>query len=354
MHKRVGLHLIFWFVYLFQDTLLHFTWMGPYLPKVSQNDQVLMAIQTAVIALIPKLILVYYLLYVGGHKIVNEKAGRIWTIIEIILVICLCLALFRILFYYYITPHIYNVKVSHQPLFNLRSTLISFLELGFVAGLAIALKSLRTQLQGKEREKNLLKEKLETELKFLRNQMNPHFLMNTLNNIYALARKKSDDTEEVVMKFSELLRFILYESSGQFILLTDEVKVIEDYIDLETIRYNNRLSVSFTKETDHHSYQITPLILLSFVENAFKHGISESRFESFVHIEMKVKNGRLEFSIKNTNENGGSASPVNNIGLNNVRRQLELTYREYDLTVANKDNIFQVNLQINLNNHVEI
>ena len=354
MRSRTGRHLAFWLIYLLQDTLLHFTWMAPYLPKVAQDDQVMMAIKTALITLVPKLILVYYLLYVGQKKIVSEKANKVLAILEITLVICFCLALFRILFYYYITPVIYQVKVSSQPLFSLRSTLISFLELGFVAGLAIALKSLRTQVKGKEREKNLVKEKLETELKFLRNQMNPHFLMNTLNNIYALARKKSDDTEEVVMKFSELLRFILYESSGQYILLSDEIKVIEDYIDLETIRYDNRLSVSFTKEIDSASYQITPLILLNFVENAFKHGISESRFESFVHIDMNVNKGHLDFSIRNTNENGGSTVRVNNIGLGNVRRQLELTYSEYDLNVENKDNIFKVNLLINLNKHVEI
>jgi len=276
MRRTLARHAGFWFVYLFQDTLLHFTWMGPYLAETPQQVQIAMAIKTAVITAAPKLILVYYLLYVGGKKIVNENANKLITILEIILVICFCLAFYRILFYYYINPEIYHIKVKPQSLFTLRSTLISFLELGFVTGIAIALKALRTQLKGKEREKNLMKEKLETELKFLRNQMNPHFLMNTLNNIYALARKKSDDTEEVVMKFSELLRFILYESSGQYILLTDEIKVIEDYIDLETIRYNSRLSVSFTKEMDDTAYQITPLILLSFVENAFNTGSAKA------------------------------------------------------------------------------
>jgi LytS/YehU family sensor histidine kinase len=354
MRRTIARHVGFWFVYLFQDTLLHFTWMGPYLPDTPQEVQIIMAIKTALITAAPKLILVYYLLYVGWKSLLSENTNKLITILKIVLVICFCLAIFRMLFYYYINPEIYQVKTKPQSLFTLRSTLISFLELGFVTGMAIALKALRTQLKGKEREKNLVKEKLETELKFLRNQMNPHFLMNTLNNIYALARKKSDDTEEVVMKFSELLRFILYESSGQYILLTDEIKVIEDYIDLETIRYNSRLSVSFTKQIDDTSCQITPLILLSFVENAFKHGISESRFESFVHIEMKVNKGYLDFFIENTNENGGFAAPVNNIGLNNVRRQLELTYSEYDLTVENKNNIFRVNLLINLNKHVEI
>ena len=347
-------HVLFWAIYLFQDTLLHFTWMEPYLPGIRQSDQVLMAIKTAFITVIPKLILVYYLLYIGLWKMVSENSNKAVSIVEILLVIFACIAFFRMLFYYYVTPYVYHMQDKPQPLFNLRSTLISFLELGFVAGLAIALKSLRIQLKSKEREKILVKETLETELKFLRNQMNPHFLMNTLNNIYALARKKSDDTEEVVLKFSELLRFILYESSGQYILLADELRVIEDYIDLETIRYNSRLSVSFTKQIDDNAYEITPLILLSFVENAFKHGISESRFESFVHIEVSVVEGILEFSIKNTNENDVSTVPVSNIGLKNVRRQLELTYSDYDLDVANNNNIFNVNLRINLKKHVQI
>ena len=211
MKSGISRHLGFWVVYLFQDTLLHFTWMGPSLPNISQQTQVLMAIETAFITVLPKLVLVYYLLYIGGKKMISETSNKVLAIAELVVVICFSLASFRILFYYYINPVVYGIQVSSQPLFSLRSTLISFLELGFVAGAAIALKSMRTQLKSKEREKNLVKEKLETELKFLRNQMNPHFLMNTLNNIYALARKKSDDTEEVVMKFSELLRFILYE-----------------------------------------------------------------------------------------------------------------------------------------------
>lgn len=122
--------------------------------------------------------------------------------------------------------------------------------------------------------------------------------MNTLNNIYALARKKSEDTAEVVMKLSELLRFILYESNGRLIALTDEIKVLEDYLELEMIRYNDRLSVSFTKEMDTGSYQITPLLLLPLVENAFKHGISETRFESFIHIDVKAKEGILFLTLK--------------------------------------------------------
>lgn len=143
---------------------------------------------------------------------------------------------------------------------------------------------------------------MNTELQMLRNQINPHFLFNTLNNIYALTRKKSDKAPEVVMKLSELLSFMLYKSRVDTITLQEEIRVLEDYIELERIRYNERLTVSFTKQIDDPSQRIIPLLFLPLVENAFKHGVSESRFDSFVHIDLKLKDGFLNFSIENSVE----------------------------------------------------
>ena len=116
------------------------------------------------------------------------------------------------------------------------------MDIGFASGTAIIIKQVRLQLHEKEKEKNLIRQKLETELKFLRNQTHPHFLFNTLNNIYALARKKSDETPEVVMKLSKLLRFMLYESSKASIKIGDEIKILDDYIELERIRHDGRLT----------------------------------------------------------------------------------------------------------------
>jgi two-component system, LytTR family, sensor kinase len=209
-------------------------------------------------------------------------------------------------------------------------------------------------LKSKENEKNLVKEKLETELKFLRNQTNPHFLFNTLNNIYALSLKKSDDTPEVVLKLSKLLNFMLYESRKASISIGDELKILDDYIELERIRYNGRLEISFIREIDNESEQMAPLLLLSFVENAFKHGASESRFESYIHIDMKLQAGILNFSIENNKENCEKQQSTGNIGLANVRRQLELMYTDYDLKVDDETNRFNVGLMINLNSHAKV
>jgi LytS/YehU family sensor histidine kinase len=199
-----------------------------------------------------------------------------------------------------------------------------------------------------------LKEKLETELKFLKNQTNPHFLFNTLNNIYALARKKSDSTPDVVMKLSKMLRFMLYESGKPFITIGEETMLIEDYLDLEKIRYNERLDISFKKEIDNMHEEVSPLLLLPFVENAFKHGVSETRFNSFVNIELLLEKGVLHFDVKNSKENAGIASGDSKIGLCNVRRQLELMYRQFDLQVYDTEDSFSVSLIIQLNSHEKI
>jgi two-component system LytT family sensor kinase len=347
-------HFIFWVVYLLQDALLHFSWMGPTLAVFPDNEQFWMAVQAALVVAIPKVLLTYYFLYIGIQKVLSDKRKPILLAIEITVLVAASIVLFRVLYSFYVLPTIYRGLVAPSPLLSARSVLLTLAEIGFVVGLAITIKLLRTQIHGKEREKNLVRDKLETELKFLRNQTNPHFLFNTLNNIYALARKKSDDTAEVVMRLSKLLRFMLYEAGKGPIPVADEIKLLEDYLELEKIRYNNRLAVKFTKQIDNGSQVIQPLLLLPFVENAFKHGVSESRFDSFVNIDMRLTGGRLEFEIENTTENGYQEKVQDNIGLSNVRRQLELMYKEYDMQVHNHDHIFKVNLIINLNSNGKV
>jgi len=351
--KRPVLHILFWLVYLIQDSLLYFTWMIPFQKDVPVNRQVFFAIATAIAVLPPKLFIVYYLTRLGIKKLMDEGRKRVWTIAEILFVFAAALILFRIIFYFVSLPMIYGLHAK-ELFFDARNILIAVLEIGYVAGIAIAFKLLRMQTVMKEREKSLVKEKLETELKFLRNQANPHFLFNTLNNIYALARKKSDKTPEVVMKLSELLSFMLYESGKDTISIAEEIKMMDDYLDLERIRYSNRLSVQFRKNIDNDAQPIAPLLLLPLVENAFKHGVSETRFDSFINIEILLKNGQLHFFIENTIENDKPRLSVNSIGLKNMKRQLELMYREYDLKVKHEGQKFAVNININLNSYGKI
>jgi LytS/YehU family sensor histidine kinase len=226
--------------------------------------------------------------------------------------------------------------------------------MGYITGIAITLKLLRQQIASREKERNLVKEKLQTELKFLKNQTNPHFLFNTLNNIYALARKKSDKTPEMVMKLSELLSFVLYESGRERISLQEDIRILEDYIDLQKIRYNGRLSLSFQKNIANADGLIAPLVLLPLIENAFKYGASENRFNSYINVSIHEKAGWLKYEVENSVEKKEEKKEKECIGLNNTRRQLELMYKEYEMAIDHNEDFFKVMLTINLNSYGKI
>ena len=347
--KRVGLHILFWFVYLLQDIMLQYTWN---MNDHSLDNQFGRAVGTAFISLPAKLLIVYYFIYRIIPKFWNVKANRLRLIFEATAVLIAALFLFRLLGIYFVAPYMYN-NFSPNGFWYIRDMLVALLQIGYVTSIAIAVKFARLRQFAMERDKILMREKLETELKFLRNQTNPHFLMNTLNNIYALARRKSDEAPEAILKLSDLLQFILYKSTSPFISLAEEVEIIEHYLKLEQLRYTERLNICFKKELDRGAYQISPLLLLPFVENAFKHGISETRFETFIHIELKVENGQLRFDIENSKEQIETKQGKSSIGLCNVRRQLELTYKNFTLDVKDEERTFKVHLAIDLYDQVE-
>jgi two-component system, LytTR family, sensor kinase len=349
--KRVLLHIVFWLVYLFQDVLLIY-FLNTTRFNLSPQTGLVLAIENCFVILLPKLLFTYFMLYVILNKIgkggIQKKA-----IVYSILTLIASLLLYRALVIYFVDPVI-NHLTSTLPFFYPLGFLVALMDIGFASGAAIAIKQVRLQLAGKEKEKNLVREKLEAELKFLRAQTQPHFLFNTLNNIYALARKKSDQTPEVVMKLSKLLRFMLYETAKPSIRIADEIKMLDDYIELEKIRYTNRLTINFMREIDDENEQVSPLLLLPFVENAFKHGASESRFTSYIHIDLKLQNRMLTFNIENTQESNERNEVNENIGLSNVKRQLELMYKEYSIDLKSESGLFKVCLTINLKSDAKI
>lgn len=205
------------------------------------------------------------------------------------------------------------------------------------------------------REKNnqLTIEKKEAELNYLKAQTNPHFLFNTLNNIYSLARDKNDLAPESILRLSKILRFMLYETGGDFITIDDELNILEDYIALEKLRYDDSLLVTLNASVENPKQPLPPLLLIPLVENAFKHGVSETRNKPFVDITLTVKHQQLLFSVKNSMEENISAQEVKeNIGLSNLRRQLALLYKDYDLAVEQGHAVFTSTLNINLTSNV--
>ena len=205
----------------------------------------------------------------------------------------------------------------------------------------------------KQAAQQLRIEKQQAELNYLRSQTNPHFLFNTLNNIYSLTRDKSDQAPESILKLSKILRFMLYETGGAFISIDQEIKIISDYIALEKLRYDESLTINFNHDVENMKQSIPPLLLIPLVENAFKHGVSETRNRPFVDIHLSVKGRQLKFIVKNSVEDPRVEKDVKeNIGLSNLRRQLELLYTDHSLTVQHEKNFFIDVLKINIASHV--
>jgi two-component system LytT family sensor kinase len=196
-------------------------------------------------------------------------------------------------------------------------------------------------------------EKQSAELNYLKSQTNPHFLFNTLNNIYSLSRDKSDLAPESIMRLSKILRYMLYDAGGSYIAIGQDLRIVSDYIELEKLRYDDSLRINFNYDVEDMKQALPPLLLIPLVENAFKHGVSETRDQPFVDIYLTVNKRQLAFIVSNSTEEPPMAAGIKeNIGLSNLRRQLELLYTDYNLSVEHRETIFVATLKINLASHV--
>lgn len=195
------------------------------------------------------------------------------------------------------------------------------------------------------------KEKIETELSFLKQQINPHFLFNSLNSIYSLAISKSDLTTGAILKLSGILRYILYESEKHKVNLRNELKTIEDYIELQKLRLTDKVKVNFEVTDKSENYKIEPLLLIPLIENAFKHGIDNVN-ESFINISINIIGEKLQMLVSNkiVDQNKERKSD-SGIGIKNIKRRLDILYQSnYCLNISKDDYIFTVDLQIKLTN----
>lgn len=346
--KRILLHIGFWTIYLLINSYIEIVLVNYSYFDLSLSEQLYKGVMPQLITLIPKIACTYFIVYYSIPRYLENR--NVWrTILEITLALIVAIGIYRLLIQEVIFPFIYHEVYEQQDWSKLLPRHIwTALEFFSVIGIAGSIKFLRLRLASVERERQLTQEKLQSELNYLRAQTNPHFLFNTLNNIYALARKKSDQTAEVVIRLSKILRFMLYECSAPSIPIDKEIKVIKDYIELEKLRYNERISVNFQTDIDDQQRELAPLLLLPFVENAFKHGLSESRFTAEVKIHLHLKNGQLQFCVSNTIEEEPE-DVSDGIGLTNVKRQLNLLYPDrHDLNIEATNTRYKIDLKIAL------
>ena len=217
-----------------------------------------------------------------------------------------------------------------------------------IAGASFKLMFDQINLQKKMAE--LAKDKAEAELNFLKSQINPHFLFNSLNSVYFLIDKNNPDARQALHKFSDMLRYQLYEANGEKIPIEKEIGYLQDYVHLQQLRKDENYKVQFNCSQDVKNFSIEPLLLIPFVENAFKHISHKAQGDNFVKLDMTRSNGYFEFVAENSCEKGGFTTEQHGgIGMNNVKRRLELLYpATHQLKIDDKGDTFKINLKLKI------
>jgi len=189
-------------------------------------------------------------------------------------------------------------------------------------------------------------ENLRTELDSLKDQINPHFFFNTLNNLYSLSLSNSEKAPEVILKLSELMHYVIYDGSKPSVAIQEEVNYLRSYFDLQKLRHDQEADIRFESNVDDYSTQIVPLLFINLLENAFKHGTDSMTKGGNILCTLLLENGKLTFRLKNRYEE--SDSKEEGLGLNNLKRRLALAYpNSHSLNITDENGIFEVSLVIN-------
>jgi sensor histidine kinase YesM len=222
-----------------------------------------------------------------------------------------------------------------------------------VAGIATSIKFIKYAYFQEDRAVKARQQKTIAELELLKAQIHPHFLFNTLNNLFAHTLRNSTDSPQIVSRLSNLLRFMIYESRQEFIPLSEEIKLLNNYIDLEKLRYGQELDMSVTFTGDLEQKLIRPLLLLPLIENSFKHGMSQQLEKKWIQLDMKVDQNNFYFKLANSKDPKQVKTEVpgksKGIGLENVRRRLELLYPgKYKMEILDQEDVFLVDILLEI------
>ena len=255
-----------------------------------------------------------------------------------IVVFSLIMLIHGILFNLMIPDKVFNFISSSSH------NIITFL---FTVIASIAYKTITDRVRSQEEINFRIQENLKSELSFLRSQISPHFLFNVMNNIAALARLKSDQLEPTIHKLSSLMQYMLYETDEEKVLLQSEIENLQSYIDLQQQRYGEKLNLHVSMDIKENWHTIEPMLLIPFIENAFKHGTGLVEHPE-IEIELKVSDNKLFFMVKNKFVPTDTVKDkTSGIGLTNVKRRLELLYgNNHTLTISNNHNIFVISLAL--------
>jgi sensor histidine kinase YesM len=331
--QRVLMHLLFWmsamvfFFFVFRS--------GPNPWHTLYNN----------VGFLPgHLLFVYSLIYMLVPRFILK--GRLYASILVFT------GILSVSLFYMRVADVYFVHYSGQTVLwvpgGFLRTIFSLFSIGWIA---VSIKLVKYWYQEKEVQQKLEKEKLIVELQLLKSQLQPHFLFNTLNNLYLLTMERSLQAPQAVLQLSALLRYMLYECNEPVADLTKEIEMLRTYIALEQFRFRERLDISMSFTGDIDGKHIAPLLLLPFVENSIKHGTGEQLDKSWINLHLHVEGDLLEFKLINSvEERGVILAGGSGLGLQNVRRRLSLLYPGHELKITAAEDTYLVSLSLRLAN----
>lgn len=341
---RVTKHVLFWLAYVAFFTTLY----------GSFNDDYLRQLEMQLLYLPEKMIATYVVIYLlMPHYLLKKRYTPFF--LWLIFILGLSGFVHWATVIYVEQPLFYPGEDWDVSIFHWGKIIKSVTYIYPVVAIAVVIKIFKRWYVYQQAAQQLVHEKLEAELKFLKAQIHPHFLFNTLNNLYALTLKKSDDAPDVVLRLSDLLNYMLYECNANWVPLNKEIEVLENYLSLEKIRYGERLDIIYNLKGEHSSKVIAPMLILPFVENSFKHGASEETQNAWVDIDITIKDNEMTLKVDNSKSNLKAEdirSYKEGIGLKNVQRRLELLYpQRHELRLLDSETSYLVILKLDLNSN---
>lgn len=329
-------HLLFWM-------LVTGTW---FFLRADDYSSKSLAFTVTLIKVADLALMIYVSNYVLVPYLLYRKRYVLFTLIFIIMILASSIGKMQLLGHLTHNPALYNWSSGGARAIKSR-IYDNILPHFFLVIAGVAVKLLLDQLKLQRRMAETAKEKAEAELNFLKSQINPHFVFNSLNSVYFLINKENAEARNALHKFSEMLRYQLYEMNGRQVPVEKEVKYLKEYMDLQQLRKDEKYAVQFHCDEAVKGFSIEPLLLIPLVENAFKHISHHPHKLNFVEVNMNRENGYFRFSVHNSKESQPSTEKEGGIGLQNVKRRLELLYpQKHQLDIKETPDEFIVDLTI--------
>jgi len=341
--RRVFFHFLFWILYLVYFTIAF----------ASFRDNYLQSFTEVAVTLPVRLAAAYLTLYWLIPGFLDKERYLPLIFLSILSAIAFGYMDRILLHLFYVPRYIPDYDYASYPLTSISKAIQRTTSIYTVVFAAAAIKLIKRNYHNERVTREMAKEKLDAELQFLKAQIHPHFLFNTLNSLYSLTLRKSDQSAEVVLKLSQFLDYMLYDCNVREIALPKELEQIQNLVSLEKLRYGERLDIHFQVHGPVQEYRVPPLLMLPFLENAFKHGVSQQSENSFIFIDLKVKGEDLTFRIENSSSGPGEVRELDytkGIGLKNVKRRLDLLYTPngYHLEMFSEEDSFTIILHLKL------